>query len=227
MIRIPTWTLGACALAAAGTILAAQPVSLDVVTVVGKWSRSVEDGATVVTSSPGTWDGLSGPDLTAVARSLFTAPQPEFAANSAPATAFPLAVVTSAGDFSEGSLRVQFKLVGGPSDQTAGIAFGLGPAADYFYVRYNTKDGNVAVWEFADGQRRVLAHGEEHRQLPLGAWHGLTVSVSGRRVTGKVEGTTLSVTHELPRAVNGRVGFWTKRDAVSAFKNLEVRRAAR
>lgn len=197
--------------------------ALDVVTVVGHWERAVQAGEPVVTADPRKWDGKSGPDLAAVSRTLFKAPLPVFAKNSSPATAFPLAVVKGVDDFTGGTLSANFKLVAGPTDQTAGIAFGIGPAADYFYARYNTKDGNVAVWEFVNGERRVLAHGAEHKQLPLDTWHELTITVSGRTVTAVAgPGGSLKVTHQLPRDVSGRVGFWTKRDAVSAFKDLRI-----
>jgi hypothetical protein len=215
--------------AAAASLVAGQPGAssrLDVVPVVGHWEHSVEGAEPVVLSDGRKWDGKTGPNLTKVARELFKEPRPLFAANSAPATAFPLAVAQGVDDFSNGELRIRFKLVGGESDQTAGLAFGIGPAADYIYVRYNTKDGNVAVWEFLNGKRNVLTHGTDHEQLPLNAWHDLAVRVAGRTVSGTVNGK-LKVEHELPRPVRGRVGFWTKRDAVSAFKALQVLPAAR
>ena len=220
--RLRAVCTAAAALAAATLLTAQAPPPLEIVTVAGRWVDGVEDGRAVVRSDPGGWDGATGPDLDAVARLLFKEPRPVFAKNSAPATAFPLAVVRSVEGFSGGALQVRFKLIAGPSDQTAGLAFAIGPTADYFYVRYNTKDGNVAVWEFVDGARRVLAHGTEHAQLPLNVWHRLSVRVDGRRVQGAVAGTSLAVAHELPREVSGRVGFWTKRDAVSAFTDLRV-----
>jgi hypothetical protein len=207
---------------AAGTAALAQPAGpLEIVPVVGRWVQSIEAGEPVVTADPHEWDGKSGPDLEAAARLLFKNPHPAFSKNAAPATAYPLAIVVRPESFSEGVLRVRFKLLGGPSDQTAGLAFGIGPKADFFYVRYNTKDGNVAVWEFVDGARRVLAHGTDHQQLPLNVWHDLNVQIAGRRVTGTVNGA-LRVEHDLPRPVSGRLGFWTKRDASSAFSALQV-----
>jgi hypothetical protein len=215
-----------CVMASGATLaVSGSPVPLDIVTVVGEWSQSTDGGTTVVTSAPGKWDGKSGPDLATVARTLFEQPSPAFAANSAPATAYPLAVVRSVSGFDHGTLEVQFKLIAGPTDQTAGIAFGIGPAADYLYVRYNTKDGDVAVWEFVDGKRRVLVHGTQHAQLPLNTWHRLSVQVSKDTISAAAigsSGTRLSVAHRLEQPVAGRVGFWTKRDATSAFKNLQI-----
>ena len=139
------------------------------------------------------------------------------------ATPFPLATVRGIDDFSDGVLRVRFKLVGGESDQTAGLAFGITPNREYHYARYNTKDGNVALWQFVNGDRRRILDGTEHRRLPLNTWHELRVEIRGARVTASVN-DTLRLEHTLPAAVAGRVGFWTKRDSISAFKEFSASR---
>ena len=141
-------------------------------------------------------------------------------------TRFPLAVASTPSRFSSGALSVQFKMLGGKSDQNAGIVFGLDSAgASYFFVRYNTKDGDVALWRFADGKREVIAHGEPATgKLPLNVWHVLTLRVDDRRVT-VVANDSISLTHELPAAVTGRVGLWTKRDAVTAFRHFRASKA--
>jgi hypothetical protein len=128
--------------------------------------------------------------------------------------------------FVAGSLEVSFKLVSGATDQTAGIVFGLQPDGSYTYARYNTKDGNVAVWKFENGERAVLQHGEVHQQLPLNQWHTLQVNImadytrKGAVVSAAVKGTTLAVRHTLPAPVQGRVGVWTKTDSVTSFKEF-------
>ncbi|MBA3887903.1 MAG: hypothetical protein H0X67_19580, partial [Acidobacteria bacterium] len=52
---------------------------------------------------------------------------------------------------------------------------------------------------------------------PLDTWHDLTITLDGRRVRGEMAGGFL-VAYELPRPVTGRIGLWTKRDAVTAFR---------
>jgi hypothetical protein len=211
-----TAAVAACLMAAA-SLAAGQARPSVIVPVVGHWVTAVEDGEPVAIADAREWDGESGPDLAALARTLFTAPHDAFARNMDAATAFPFAVVAGVDDFSGGTIRGRFKLIGGASDQIAGFAFGLQPSGDYVYVRYNTKDGNLAVWEFVDGKRRVLTHGKYHAQIPLGAWHELVITVDGRRVRGDMAGG-FSVEHELPHAVSGRLGLWAKRDAVTAFR---------
>ncbi|MBA2304547.1 MAG: PepSY domain-containing protein [Acidobacteria bacterium] len=138
-------------------------------------------------------------------------------------TRFPLAAVRGVDDFTGGVLSVKFKLIAGDSDQIAGLAFGISPKAEYYYARYNTKDGNVALWRFVNGDRERIIDGSEHLQLPLDTWHDLRVEVRGTRVIAVVN-DKLRIEHTLAAPVSGRVGFYTKRDSVTAFKAFSATR---
>jgi hypothetical protein len=139
---------------------------------------------------------------------------------------FSLGVLPEHPRFTEGTYQARFKLVRGASDQTAGLVFDLKENGEYLFVRYNTREGNVAIWRFADGERQRVVGGGQKTQLPLGVWHELVVTIAGRRVTGLVNGT-LRVEHELPAPVDGGLGLWTKRDSVTEFKNVRVQPASR
>lgn len=179
-------------LLAGAPVLAAgiQPLKVD--TVLGHWEHRTENGESIVVADATKWRAESTP------------------------VGFPLATVPGAR-FSNGTLRTKFKLVAGEGDQIAGLAFNVTPAHEYYFARYNTKDGNVAIWQFTKGERVRLAEGKDHLQLPLHTWHDLQVTVAGRQVTAVVNGK-LRLTHELPTPVSGGVGFWTKRESVTAFK---------
>jgi hypothetical protein len=156
----------------------------------------------------------------AAARALFGDKSAGFVTALAAPGAFPLAVARDVPTFPSGTLEVSFKLVSGATDQTAGIVFGLQPDGSYTYARYNTKDGNVAVWKFENGERTVLQHGDVHEQLPLNQWHTLQVTIAGAVVSAAVKGSTLAARHTLPAPVQGRVGVWTKTDSVTSFKDF-------
>jgi hypothetical protein len=142
--------------------------------------------------------------------------------NGQPEGAFPIAAAEG-GDVTNATIRAQFKLVSGQTDQTAGVVFGLRPNGEYYFLRYNTKDGNVAVWQYAGGERKVLAHGKEHAEIKLGTWQGLTVTIAGRKVSGALAGyPAVTVEHMFDAPVTGRVGLWTKRDSVTIFKNFTI-----
>lgn len=175
----------------------AQAPSLAVDPVIGYWETASEHGEPVVIADARKWKTGKAD------------------------TPYPIAAVRGIDNFTSGVLSVKFKLIGGESDQIAGIAFGLTPAGDYYYARYNTKDGNVALWRFENGARRRLVDGRDHLQLPLDTWHELRVEVRGTAVTAVVN-DTLRIEGTLPAPVSGRVGFYTKRDSVTAFKNFSA-----
>jgi hypothetical protein len=176
----------------------AQYPPLAVDPLIGHWETATENGETVIVADARKW-------------------QTEKAD-----TPFPIAAVRGVRGFTNGVLTVKFKLVGGESDQIAGIAFGLTPEGEYYYARYNTKDGNVALWRFENGARHRLVDGTEHLQLPLNTWHDLRVEVRGTRVTATVN-DTLRIEGTLPAPVSGRVGFYTKRDSITAFKSFSAK----
>jgi len=191
--------------------------------VIGHWSDTTAGTPAVVVNGE-KWSGTtSKSEIENASRRLFGSVNDTFLSNMASATVFPIAVVPDVSSFSSGTLRVQFNLFGGKSDQNAGIMFGLQPTGEYFYLRYNTKDGNVAVWKYANGDRAVLRHGDVHKQVPLGTWHELVVEIRGRQVRGYIAGdTTISVEHTLDMDPVGRVGVWVKRDAITGFRNYDA-----
>ena len=202
---------------ATGDVQVLVPVS-------GTWKADYEKAGTKMIQVL-TIDGTAAakaPDAEA-ARTLFAEKSAGFVAALAAPGAFPLAVARDIKDLRAGGLRVAFKLVSGATDQTAGILFGLQPDGSYTYARYNTKDGNVAIWKFEKGERTVLLHGDVHEQLPLNQWHTLQVTITGPTVSAEVNGTKLAVRHTLPAPVQGRIGVWTKTDSVTSFKEFALR----
>jgi hypothetical protein len=202
-------------------------LGLDVIPIVGHWRQHTDGGEQVATVDGTKWDKKPLADPLATVRQLFKAPPADvgarFVANASSSGAFPLAAVGGVETFTSGNARVQFKLIAGASDQLAGLVFNLRPSGEYLAVRYNTKDGNVALWKYVDGARARLADGTAHAQLPLGVWHTLELQVADRQVTSSVNGT-LRIEHTLEQPVSGRVGLWAKPDSVSAFKGLRIQK---
>lgn len=188
--------LGAFGLGLPGFALA-QPSQLEVKPLVGHWESRLEGGETIVAADARKWKMEPGE------------------------TRFPLAVISGVDSFSNGVLSVKFRMIGGETDQIAGIAFGVASASNYYYARYNTKDGNVALWRFANGERTQVVDGTEHLQLALNAWHDLRVEVRGTRIIAVVN-DKIRIEHALPAPVTGRVGFYTKRDSITEFKAFSL-----
>jgi hypothetical protein len=176
-------------------LLAAPPGDASrILPVAGEWTTATSDGTAVFTHDGRKWSGAAG---------------------------FPLALFETPASFTSGTVRVQFRLIDGSDDRTAGLVFGYRPRGTYYYVRYNTKDGNVALWRMDGPKRTVIKHGEQHEQLRVGEWHELQLTIDGRRVRAAVN-QKLHVDHELEEPPSGQLGLWTKPDATSAFRNLVV-----
>jgi len=189
--------------------------------VVGQWSAASDSSLTVDGAA---WSGrTSEADLRRVGGSLFGAASDGLIRNGTASGAFPLALSPNVRTFTSGTLRVQFKMIGGASDQNAGIAFNVSPEGEYLYARYNTKDGDLALWRYAKGERQLIVHGTGASQLALGEWHELVVTIRGTSLSASIAGnTTLALAHTLDAAPTGRVGVWVKRDAITAFRRFTV-----
>jgi hypothetical protein len=198
-----------------------QDKALSVVPIFGHWQQGVEGSESIVTVDATKWDKKPVADPLGLAKRLFKTPEPQFEANATSQGAFPVAAIEGVERFTSGKATVQFKLIAGPSDQIAGLVCDLKPNGEYLVVRYNTRDGNVAIWKYSNGKRARIADGTDKMQLPIGTWHTLELTVAGRTLTGNVN-KQLTVTHALDQQVDGRLGFWAKPDSVTAFKGLRV-----
>ena len=206
------------ATSAAATAAPGMPAPFTFVPIAGAWTPTIDDGQPTMTAD-GTKPSSGSPHP--LIGQLFGADAETFVKRTTGPEAFPLVVVREVPAFKSGRLAMQFKLIGGKSDQLAGLVFNLKPDGTYNFARYNTKDGNVAIWQVVNGKREVLAHGEVHRQLALGQWHDLVVTIDGAKVTAADNGA-MTVAHTLPAPVDGRIGLWTKADSVTAFRALNA-----
>lgn len=192
--------------------------------VVGHWTDVLEGGAAITVDGT-KWSGqTSTTDVASSGKRLFGSTVSEtLLSNWTAGGAFPLAIAPAVANFTEGTVRVQFKMVGGASDQNAGIVFALNPNGEYLYARYNTKDGDLALWRFTNGERALIVHGTGTSKLALGAWHELVLTVRGRNLTATVTGVpAIQLAHTLDAAPAGKVGVWVKRDAITTFRSFSV-----
>jgi hypothetical protein len=200
---------------------ASQQAGGALVPVIGSWATIVDGGPALKVDGE-KWSGVTTrAQVEAAMRPFFGTVGDTLVANGTSPGAFPLAIWNGASNFTSGTVRVQFKMNGGKTDQNAGIVLGLQPNGEYLYVRYNTKDGDVAVWRFEEGERVRVVHGTTHANLPLDQWHTLTVRVTGNKVVGAVS-DSVTVEHTLERPLSGRLGVWVKRDAITTFRGFRV-----
>ena len=121
-------------------------------------------------------------------------------------------------------VQVRFRPLSGKVDASGGIVFRARDARSYYLVRANALEDNLRLYRIENGRRQQIA--STRIDAPsLGAWHALRVVAVGDRIQGHLDGELL-LDHRDAAYAAGRVGLWTKADAVTEFDDLVVRGTA-
>jgi len=181
------------------------------------------------------------------ARRLYGTTNEDLLDNAKQFAYYPVAVLRGLDNFSDGSITMKFKTMGGEADRCSGILFNVKPNGEWLALRFNDTENNVALWEFHNGIRRNLRFSDRQKPFMLdrSAWHELKLVVDGASVKGFLDGTaaidyTLGVdpvagargapnpdlfpanNPVLRPPVAGKVGLWSKTDSTSYFKDYVV-----
>jgi hypothetical protein len=217
---------------------------------VGTWVIARDGGDNVVMVDGRPW--VASKDnptklLIESARKLYGTSNEELMDNAKQFAYYPVAVLKSVANFSDGTISVKFKTMGGEADRCSGILFNVKPNGDWLAVRYNDTENNVALWEFHNGIRRNLKFSDREKPFMLdrAAWHELKLTIAGASVSAALDGApaieyTLGVEPAAGRRgppnpdlfpannpvlrppVAGKVGLWSKTDSTSYFKDYVV-----
>jgi hypothetical protein len=91
---------------------------------------------------------------------------------------------------------------------------------NYYIARVNPLENSFRVYKVIDGQRTQLATADV--TAAAGEWHSIRIEHRGNRIRASLNGRRyLDVTDDAIGKA-GRIGFWTKADAVTAFAAPEV-----
>jgi len=122
------------------------------------------------------------------------------------------------GDF---KLTTRIKNVKGVMEQMAGIAFRIQNETNYYVVRASSLGSTFKFYKVLNGERGPLVGPD----LPIAAdvWHELTVECKGSEIRCSLDGKEyVSVTDKANALTSGKIGFWTKSDAVSYFTDTRI-----
>jgi len=222
------FVLAACGSQSSGwlstDLVDAEPTSF--VVLAGNWTVREADDERFLQLDGSRWKTGTAPShLSSKAMALFPWAAETFGTRVVAGLQFAYGVERSVASFGDGEIQVDFRLIGGESDQFAGILFGLNEDGNHYAYRYNTKDFDTALWRVVDGQRQRIHHGGVHLEVPMGEWRTLRMRKQGAQITGWVDDLqTLEFT--LPEDPKGRVGLWSKPDAVTDYRNFSVRAGA-
>jgi hypothetical protein len=172
---------------------------------------------------PGEWRIIDDPaeTPTGLPRSSVTVRHPVLAQLSTDATdeRFPLLIYQPEvfGDF---TLTTRFKTVAGTTERMAGIAFRYQDEKNYYVVRASSLGNSFVFYKFVDGIRSNPIGVQT--DVPANTWHELTVECVGNEIRCRLNSRELFPTLTDSSFAEGRLGFWTKSDSVTYFRDARI-----
>ena len=125
-------------------------------------------------------------------------------------------------NFSNVEIELKFKAIDGQEDQGGGPVWRYQDADNYYVCRANPLESNYRFYKVVNGNRKQLA--TVRVEIPSKVWHSLKVKNVGNHIQcwydGKLYLDTLDDTFK-----SGKVGLWTKADAVTWFDDFKVEKA--
>ena len=115
--------------------------------------------------------------------------------------------------------EVQFRAEAGVVDQAGGIILRYRPE-NYYIARLNALEDNINFFKTVDGKRIKLV--EVPMKVTPNEWHTLKVVAEGSRFRIWFDGKMAIETMDDSIQSAGRVGLWTKADAVGSFRSFSV-----
>jgi len=210
----------------AGEQVGKPPVTFE--PIVGTWVVA-QDGADKVIMLDGRpWVAAKDTPtklLVQSARKLYGTNNEELMDNAKEFAHYPVAVLKSVANFSNGTISVKFKTVGGDADRCSGILFNVKPNGEWLAIRYNDTENNVGLWEFHNGIRRNVKFSDRTKPFidgTLAIEYTLgSEPAAGRR--GPPNEDLFPANNPVLRPpVSGKVGLWSKTDSSSYFKDYVV-----
>ena len=217
---------------------------------IGTWVVAQDAGEKVIMVDGRPW--VASKDnptqlLVQSARKLYGTSNEELMDNAKQFAYYPVAVLRSVNNFTNGTIAVKFKTIAGDADRASGILFNVKENGDWLAIRYNDTENNVCLWEFHNGIRRPLKFSDRSKPFMLdrAAWHELKMTVDGADFKAWVDGA-LAIEYTLGTEpapgkkgppnpdlipannpvlrppVAGKIGLWSKTDSTSYFKDYVV-----
>lgn len=141
---------------------------------------------------------------------------------------FSLAVLNSMS-LRDGDISVRLKAVAGHEDQGGGLVFRYRDERNYYLVRADSHNGEVAIYKVENGRCTPIrprgmppaAIGIKHTLLP-NTWNILKVSVRGSRFQVYVNHRRLLQADDSTFTGAGKVGLVTVADSITYFDDFRV-----
>jgi hypothetical protein len=118
------------------------------------------------------------------------------------------------------NFSTQFKIVSGATEQMAGLVFRFQNTSNFYVVRISALGRNLRFYKVFNGARSDPIG--VPCSVTAGTWHQLAVQCDGIQIAIWLDGKLAMPAMEDATFSDGKIGFWTKSDAVTYFANAVV-----
>jgi hypothetical protein len=122
--------------------------------------------------------------------------------------------------FDDFKFSTRFSAVSGVAEQMAGLVFRYQNPSNFDVVRISVLGKNIACYKVVNGE--IVSPYLQPLQISAGSWHTLEVDCSGIYVDCLVDGQDILKVIPDKLTLTGKIGFWTKSDAVTYFADATV-----
>ena len=122
--------------------------------------------------------------------------------------------------FKDFKLATQFKIVRGVAEQMAGVVFRFQNASNFYVVRVSALGRNLRFYKVVGGARSDPIG--PTLDIATNTWHTLAVQCLGNQITCWLDDKSVMPTLNDSSFSTGKIGFWTKSDAVSYFGDTTI-----
>ncbi len=122
--------------------------------------------------------------------------------------------------FSDFTVTMHFKIVGGEKDQRAGIVFRAKDERSYYCISVSALGNNAKFVSFVGGLRGKLFG--NNVKVTRDEWHGLSIQCEGNKINSFLDGKSLLPAITDTAFIKGQIGLWTKSDSQVLFSDLHI-----
>jgi len=130
-------------------------------------------------------------------------------------------VYTKENLFLNGEISVDFKAISGEEDQGGGIMYRVIDDNNYYVARFNPLEDNFRFYYVKNGFRSMLKSAKVH--LNSSKYHSMKIIQNKNHYEAYLDGKKFLDGYDDTFSKAGGVGVWSKADAYTKFRNLEIK----
>ncbi len=117
-------------------------------------------------------------------------------------------------------VQVSFLAISGRGDMGGGVIWRATDDRNYYLTRANPLEQNIRLYHVVKSVRKIIANVDQ--TIDVRRWHRLRVKTEGCRIQVFYDDRPVFDRCDRTFLQAGRIGLWTKSDAVTYFDDLSV-----